>query len=361
MEKHNFGKFHKKLVKEGIIRATLCGVSVGFAALLICAAACWLAGFNGIWLDVLVFFLTAAGATALFYFLLFSPNAKKMAKRIDELGLEERMLTMIELEGDDSFMAQKQRADALSALAKLNAGAMKIALSVPVIAASITLGTFAAGTTTVHALSAADVIPSGIELIRGDDGGEDYSIVYKVEGGGVIYGVEFDAARKTGKAVVKNGEDAPVVVAVADTDWVFEGWSDKNPSPIRRDGGASVTVTAVFRRVDSAEIFGVNDNITDPPVEAAGSGGENQDYNEEPQPKPGEQEDEENKGDEDKDSDDKNGGQGKKPNNQIIDGQTYYGDLYGMAYDEVMRYLESDTVPDYVKKIIKDYYDTIAE
>lgn len=62
---------------------------------------------------------------------------------------------MTELENDPSFIALKQREDALSSLGKVNTSLLKFAISVPLIASVAVVGLFGAGMTTVSALSAA--------------------------------------------------------------------------------------------------------------------------------------------------------------------------------------------------------------
>ena len=263
MRNDAFGKFYSKLRLEGFLRAFLCGIVIGFSVLLISATVCWFVGFKGIWLSFVLFAVTVIAATVPFYFLVFSPNTKKMAKRIDELGLEERLITMTELEGDESFIAVKQRQDAMAALDKVNANAMKLIVSVPILIACAALGTGAVGMTTVHALNVADVVPSGIELVQGEKTDHFYNIFYSVEGNGVIYGVYngdkdyigYDKDKKECNVKIKAGEKSEAVVAVANDGYVFVGWSDGYSNPFR----ASMTInenkiiTALFQPISDVK------------------------------------------------------------------------------------------------------------
>ena len=48
--------------------------------------------------------------------------------------------------------------------------------------------------------------------------------------------------------------------------------------------------------------------------------------------------------------------------NQILDGETYYGDLYGDAKDTAMDNIsKNDDMSDDMKDFIEDYYDAIRK
>ena len=52
-----------------------------------------------------------------------------------------------------------------------------------------------------------------------------------------------------------------------------------------------------------------------------------------------------------------------EPNNQVIDGETYYGDkVYDLAYEEAMELLASNPeLPDDIKQMIISYFKTIEQ
>lgn len=421
MKNEAFKKFQAKLRWEGFLRSLLCGLAIGFAVLFVSATICWVVGFKGIWLSIVLFAVAVGVATTLFYFLMFSPDTKKMAKRIDELGLEERIITMTELEGDDSFIAVKQREDAMAALGKVNASAMKLVISVPIIIACAVIGVGAVGMTTVHALNVADVVPSGIELIQGEKVDQFYSISYSVDGSGLIYGVpngnkNFIGADKDSikcSVDVKAGEKSDAVIAVAKEGYVFVGWSDGYNSPFRASAtiNENKIITALFQPVPDVEekedekddigkaealkgiseekiialklAVGIDVNSTKALASGSGSigsvsngrsgfnpfdsgyypghnGGGNSSgdgsgengggSSEVPQP-----------GGSNGSDDGPGGWQDNSASKQVINGHTYYGDVFEDAYNEAMSYLNSgEDIPDYLKKIIKDYFDTIA-
>ena len=126
-----FKKYYSRLAKEGFLKALVCGLIIGFSLLLISAAVFWLADIERFWLCIVLWAVATATATPIFYFKAFRPTIKAIAKRVDELGLEERILTMTELEKDDSYIAMRQREDAKAALKTIDAKRLKFAISIP--------------------------------------------------------------------------------------------------------------------------------------------------------------------------------------------------------------------------------------
>ena len=107
-----FQKHYKRLIVEGIIRSALWGLVIGFAANFLVAIAAWFFDFGGVWFVVGI----AVGATIAsgigLYFIRFKPKTADIARRVDRLGLEERMITMLELQENDSYLAKLQRENA---------------------------------------------------------------------------------------------------------------------------------------------------------------------------------------------------------------------------------------------------------
>ena len=124
-----FEKYYSRLALEGFLKALILGLIFGFAAEFIVAFATWMASYNGLWISIAAGVAVAAGMTALFYFKKFRPTAKQIAKRVDRLGLEERLITMTELEGDDSYIALRQREDAQKKMREVEAKEIKLRLS----------------------------------------------------------------------------------------------------------------------------------------------------------------------------------------------------------------------------------------
>lgn len=138
-----FAKYHTRLMWEGIIKAALCGLAVG--ALLSAIPALILLALTPQQAvsPVLVSLIVLAGGTVaaapLFYFTLFKPTIKAIAHRVDRLGLEERIITMMEFEKDETYIAMAQREDTSNSLAKTSSKKLKFSwfAMVPIIIALV--------------------------------------------------------------------------------------------------------------------------------------------------------------------------------------------------------------------------------
>lgn len=409
-----FKKYYKKIGRESILKALLCGLTIGFSLMFVCIAASWLAGFKaGIYIGLGLFVAATAIATPLFYTFRFRPTTKKIAQRIDTLGLEERILTMAELENDDSFIAMKQREDALKAMKSVSSEMLKIAVSVPLIAAVAISATLGTGMT----VAAAVAPDGGKHFVDGLKEKHTYEITYTVEGKGWVIdftkkenaaliaamkerarqreidkangkevtedetlpdtfqnrlGIVYTAIDETAQATMvldgANYEDTTYTFEVTEGDefgvklmalpqkgYVFVGWSDGVTSPYREDmeATATKTVTATFEKVtdllngEKGEGQGQGE---EPGDEDSGNGssssaGEGSDGDGNP-----------NTGN--------SGGEGAKasPANQVINGKTYYGDVFEDAYREMLeRMKNNNSLSEAEKKAISDYLDSIRK
>lgn len=106
--KNQLEKGYKQVKTEVLIKSIIIGFSFGFIS-------GGLVFFIGILItkNLLLAGLITSVALGLFtgflYYLKFKPSIKLVAERLDDLGLEERTITMIELEKSQSFMAEMQR------------------------------------------------------------------------------------------------------------------------------------------------------------------------------------------------------------------------------------------------------------
>lgn len=407
-----FKKYYKKIGRESILKALLCGLTIGFSLMFVCIAASWLAGFKaGIYIGLGLFVAATAIATPLFYTFRFRPTTKKIAQRIDTLGLEERILTMAELENDDSFIAMKQREDAMKAMKSVSSEMLKIAVSVPLIAAVAISATLGTGMT----VAAAVAPDGGKHFVDGLKEKHTYEITYTVEGKGWVIdftkkenaaliaamkerarqreidkangkevtedemlpdtfqnrlGIVYTAIDETAQATMvldgANYEDATYTFEVTEGDefgvklmalpqkgYVFVGWSDGVTSPYREDmeATATKTVTATFEKV--------TDLLNGEKGEGQGQGEEAGDAD---------------SGNSNSSGDGSNGtgmpdtgisnGEGSKasPANQVINGKTYYGDVFEDAYREMLeRMKNNNSLSEAEKKAISDYLDSIRK
>lgn len=409
-----FKKYYKKIGRESILKALLCGLTIGFSLMFVCIAASWLAGFKaGIYIGLGLFIAATAIATPLFYTFRFRPTTKKIAQRIDTLGLEERILTMAELENDDSFIAMKQREDALKAMKSVSSEMLKIAVSVPLIAALAISATLGTGMT----VAAAVAPDGGKHFVDGLKEKHTYEITYTVEGKGWVIdftkkenaaliaamkerarqreidkangkevtedetlpgtfqsrlGIVYTASDETAQATmvldganyedttytfeVTEGEEFGVkLMALPQKGYVFVGWSDGVTSPYREDmeATATKTVTATF------------EEVTDP---GGGSKNDGQEQGEEPGDADSGNGSSSSSGDGSGDGNNNNtsnsNGEGSKaaPANQIINGETYYGDVFEDAYREMLeRMKNNNSLSEAEKKAISDYLDSIRK
>lgn len=409
-----FKKYYKKIGRESILKALLCGLTIGFSLMFVCIAASWLAGFKaGIYIGLGLFVAATAIATPLFYTFRFRPTTKKIAQRIDTLGLEERILTMAELENDDSFIAMKQREDAMKAMKSVSSEMLKIAVSVPLIAAVAISATLGTGMT----VAAAVAPDGGKHFVDGLKEKHTYEITYTVEGKGWVIdftkkenaaliaavkerarqreidkangkevtedetlpdtfqnrlGIVYTAIDETAQATMvldgANYEDTTYTFEVTEGDefgvklmalpqkgYVFVGWSDGVTSPYREDmeATATKTVTATF------------EEVTDP---GGGSKNDGQEQGEEPGDADSGNGSSSSSGDGSGDGNNNNtsnsNGEGSKaaPANQIINGETYYGDVFEDAYREMLeRMKNNNSLSEAEKKAISDYLDSIRK
>lgn len=407
-----FKKYYKKIGRESILKALLCGLTIGFSLMFVCIAASWLAGFKaGIYIGLGLFVAATAIATPLFYTFRFRPTTKKIAQRIDTLGLEERILTMAELENDDSFIAMKQREDAMKAMKSVSSEMLKIAVSVPLIAALAISATLGTGMT----VAAAVAPDGGKHFVDGLKEKKTYDIAYTVEGKGWVIdftkkenaaliaamkerarqreidkangkevtedetlpdtfrnrlGIVYTAIDETAQATMvldgANYEDTTYTFEVTEGDefgvklmalpqkgYVFVGWSDGVTSPYREDmeATATKTVTATFEKVtdlmngDKGEGQGQGEEAGDEDSGNSNSSGDGSDGDGNP-----------NTGN--------SGGEGAKasPANQVINGKTYYGDVFEDAYREMLeRMKNNNSLSEAEKKAISDYLDSIRK
>lgn len=257
-EKKNevLNQFVSRLKKEALLKAFLCALAIGFGALLITALACWLTAFDGYWIFAVTFLVPFGAAMPLFYFFVFYPTQKYVAKRLDQLGLDERIVTMVEFEDQDSYIMQRQREDAMEKLSGLNSKLIKFALSAALIAVPAVAIPTATAMTTVYALSEAEVIPSGKDLI-GDLSKDKttFELVYKIPDTQKGYGVLYSASTPEGAGeitlTVGRGQDGEAVVPMAAKGYVFLRWSDGVDDYIRTDTSVQgkIVVTAIFEEV----------------------------------------------------------------------------------------------------------------
>lgn len=310
-----------KLKIEAWIKALSMALICGFSVLFFSSFIIWFTGYEFIWLSLIFFAVTAASTVPLFYFYKFKPSERTIAKRLDALGLEERVVTMIELKNKPlTYISSRQKQDTKNKLKNFNIKSLKIIIPTLLIIAIIVSAMFGIGMMTVSALEAYDIIPSGNEIIEDITTPElpEYEITYEVEGEGFINGELFLID------TVKEGEDGIEVVAEEMDGWAFESWSDGVKDPIRvvTNVTCNMKLKAIFVELEEGE-----------PGEGEEGGDQSGNVPGEPQ-----QSEKPSNGDPADNPPQNAQGSGQwEPNNQIIDGETWYGgSTFDGAYDAAM-------------------------
>ncbi len=314
-----FEKYYKRVARESMTKAVICGLIIGFAAMFITAILFWFFNPKLFWLAFIALAVGAGVSAPLFYRYKFKPTSSAVATRIDELGLEERMITMNEHMGDESYIAKRQREDAVKTLGTISSDLIKIVVSIPLIIAACFAATLGAGMTTVGALANAGVIDGGKDIID-DITREDpiyYDVEYDTRGDGEIVG---DIVQR-----IEKGKDATEIYAVAGDGYVFSCWVIKGQKeagePYRQDTKIEedMKIIAVFEPANG-----------DGEGEGEGDGdGEDQGDSE----KPGDGDGQGNDGNSNNNGGISPGGS-YVSNDQVIDGKQDYKDHYDAAREE---------------------------
>lgn len=369
-KKQVFKEYYGKLVREGVLKAVGCGAAIGFAVVFVIAFVSWMIPFYpGLFIAFYVGVGVAAGTAVLFYYKKFYPTTEKIARRLDRMGLEERMITMAELSGDQSYIAMLQREDAQRKLAEISDKKMGIRFSAAGISLLSVAATLGIAMTVVAVLGAGGVIPSGSSLFKKIKEDPEQTIMYAA----VNYKVDLQRGYIVGEMsqTVAIGASAEAVTAVAKDGWMFYGWSDGATAPLRADSDVTedITVSAIFvEMIDSGEPAD-GDAPSDRPFGKgeSGDGPGTIDPSAPQRPDDGSGDGDEGEEGEEGDNNGNNSGSGNsgdnityEENNQVIDGETYYRDIYQAYYDQAMALIsEGKEVPEELRKLIETYFGII--
>lgn len=356
--KKMFEKYYSRLAREGMIKATLCGLIFGFAINLLISAVSWLISryvdnwlITGVILSIAVGVVCGVIAGIVSYYKFFKPTNKTVARRIDQMGLEERLITMAEYSDDDSFMAEAQRADAKAKLNEVERKSIKFKIAKIAIVAAAVLCVLSLSMTTVNALTVAEVISDpSILWPTFIDPEESYIVMYLVDGQGHIEDEDNEVQ------YVKRGEDAETVKAVAEEGFFFTGWSDGYPYAERTDKNVQdyITAIALFESIDGVGSEGGTGDSANPDDDMSNEETEN----------PKEDDD-----DDSQDSDNKNDNQSQGPEqgvgryeegSKVYDGETQqkkpYQDVFPELYEKWLEELANDkTMTEEERQMFEEY------
>lgn len=290
----------------------------------------------------------------IFYLVFYKPNTKEIARKLDECGLEERMITMTELEGDNSFIARMQRQDAIKVLKNVEAKMLKFTASIPVLivlSCSCVLGTSAA---IVEGLYQTGVIEPGKNVIvNPTNQPKIYNIEYDVNGDGEIDGDIYQS--------IEEGKSGTLVEAKALDGYTFVKWVDKEgntvgeePTRMETNVTSDIVLIAEFQEIsydDSGDGEGDGDEGEGEGDEGDGEG----------KPKQGNDSSSNNGGKEKGESSQGSGASSSyKENNQVYDGNHDYKTEYEEARNDAMGDMSgNNNISNDNRDIAGGYFDTI--
>ncbi len=340
-EKQFLDKHYKRLRTEAVIRAVIFGLATACTLISILAITFWMLAISGILIGLAVGITAGSVSGILMYFLKYKPTDDSVARRIDRYGLEERMITMLELREDTSYIASLQRADAQKSLEGLPEKRVGYKLSVGMLI--LTACTLAVGIafTVLCLLAQSGKIPYGKDILSGGSSGE-MTVIYIAGEGGYILGEDTQK--------VSLGEDTSSVRAVADEGWMFVRWDDGEKSPERYEKSVSsdIVIKAVFEKIDVLDDSDdESDAADDIPSGAADeeNGSDNSDEEGGENPENGEE---------------SQGGGKWQDKNQFIDGATYYRDYLELYYQYAMNIFESEgDIPADIIEFFETYFSGI--
>lgn len=347
--KQYFAKYYRKFRTEAVLKSLLMGLRVGFAVAFAVALITWFTPINGLWITVAALVAVTAVTTPICYHTRFQPTVKQNARRLDSLGLEERLITMVQYRDDPSYMAQRQRQDAQQALEAVEVEQVRIQIRQKTWITTAVFAVLSIAMIAVSALSAFGLLPSGNELVEEllpDEPEVWIAVTYFVEEGGYIEG--------QAEQLVLQGENADTVMAVADDGYSFVGWDDGSNNPTRTEFEVQqeLTYTAIFAPIDG-EGDGDGDGDGDTGDEGGDEPGDAQEGDQEGDGPPSDGESEsENVGE----------GSGKYDEwNQIIDGEKYYREFLESYKERLLEQLEKkgDQLTDEERAIIEAYINLV--
>ncbi len=348
--KKDFNSLYKEYLKSAIIKSLILATLISCSVLFVVSFVFWIVDVKQFWIALIVF-----GILEITIFLItfnkLKPTDRKLSVKLDELGLKQRVVTMYQYQNDDSLMAKIQRGNAIEHINKVNKKLVKLVTPVILIVMFLISIVSSATTTILAALSSNDIIPSLGEKLTPKTVVE-YEVSYDVIGEGFIEGDIFQ--------VVEEGESTTAVVALPEEGWAFVGWVVK--SPVNYSGNANendpyrVDENVMANLVIFAQFVELED------LDGEEEPGDEQNDNNKPTP-PSESEPQPSEPNNGEGGDGEEGSGKYDENNQVIDGETYYGDsTFDNAYSDAMDNLQqNNNIPDDLRDIIGDYYSTIEK
>ena len=326
-----FQKHFLKIFIEALFNSLLCGLVAGFVAGFIMALVAWFTILETLLLSILVTVGVTAVSAAIFYFKRFRPTVMRSARRIDSVGLEERLVTMVEYENDTTPIASIQREDAKKALNALSSAAISLRVATRTLVCLAVSCGLCLVMITLGILADKGIIWGGDDIIEALTPEEQIvyvSVSYEAEDGGDIEG-EADQ-------LIPLGDKTTVIEAIAEEGYQFYEWDDGYDKPVRYEKNVTEDriYVAFFVPLDADSQESQDGQPSDQDSDQKKPQKDQQQQQQKPEQSDQEQE---TKPEDEKDKPTNMGGGKYEEVNQIIDGETYY------------------------KEVIKDYQDLLRE
>lgn len=353
-----FKKYKKRLARIGFCKAVAVALAFAFFAF---GTAALIAGLCKAGIPVILWASGAAGAAGfamalpILYVKRFRPTEETVAKRLDALGLQERAITMYECEEDTTGMAELQRQDAKYKISSMPKALLKYTIAFPVALLLLISVAFAAGMTTASMISAMAIQEEAERKAEEEKAIAEstFTVTYKVykEGTGTIVGPT--------EQKIKKGGFTEEVTAVPADGYRFSEWVDEDMVPFANQNNprSEINVRAdlvVYARFEKVSRPPSEDGDVDGEIESDKSDHEKNDRdNEENDP----QEPNQSEGSQESGGNAGGGSNAGSENNNVIDGTQDYKENFDR--ETLEKELSDRDIPDELKDILGDYYDTL--
>lgn len=126
MKKDNvLKKYQSRVFKESVIKSIIYGLIFGLAVMALVSLIFFIIGSKSLIVTILLGIVAIVGGSIYVYRAKFRTTVEAIAKRVDELGLHERVITMIDYADNDSLICVKQREDTQEKLEKVESNQIK--------------------------------------------------------------------------------------------------------------------------------------------------------------------------------------------------------------------------------------------
>ena len=122
-------KYQTRVFKESVIKSLIYGLIFGLAVMAIVSLIFFIIGTKQLLVAILFGLVAVIGGAIYVYRTKFQTTVNAVAKRIDELGLHERVITMIDYAENDSLICEKQREDTKEKLEKVESSQIKFRIT----------------------------------------------------------------------------------------------------------------------------------------------------------------------------------------------------------------------------------------